>query len=218
MRVLTPEGVALRLAPAGPGPRAMAFAIDLGILFLLAIAVVLLFSFEAGAGLQMLALFLVWWGYPVAFELGNRGRTPGKLLFGLQVVREDGLPVGWRDSVLRNLLLVADFLPFLYLAGLVSLFLDARFRRLGDLVAGTLVIYVEKPPEPGLRSGIGGERPAWPFEVEEQKTLIDLSERQSRLSTERTLELAEIARPLTGEDESEASRRRLVAWAEGLVE
>lgn len=196
----------------------MAFAIDMGILFLLAIAVLLLFSFEAGAGLRMLALFLVWWGYPVAFELFNRGRTPGKLVFGLQVVREDGLPVGWRDSVLRNLLLVADFLPFLYLTGLVCLFLDARFRRLGDMVAGTLVTYVEKPPEPGLRSGVGGERPAWPFGVEEQRTLIDLAERQSRLSTERTLELAEIARPLTGEDDSEASRRRLVAWAEGLVE
>lgn len=195
----------------------MAFAIDLGILFLLAIAVVLTFSFEAGAGLQMLALFLVWWGYPVAFELLNRGRTPGKLVFGLQVVREDGLPVGWRDSLLRNLLLVADFLPFLYLSGLVSLFLDERFRRLGDLAAGTLVVYLEKPPAPAVRSGQGGERPAWPFGVEEQKALIDLAERQPRLSTERVLELAELARPLTGAEDAELSRRRLTAWAEGLV-
>lgn len=200
--------------PAGPGLRVLAFTVDLALQALLVVVIGLLLASAAAAWLFLLLLFAVWWGYPVAFELLNGGRTPGKLLAGIQVVREDGLPVTWRDSVLRNLLLSADFLPFLWLSALLCLFLDARFRRLGDLVAGTLVVHVPGKPRPGALLSPGPAcAPPWPLQVEEQRLLIDLAERLPQLSGERAAELGALAAELVaGEEPLEA----LLAWAREL--
>ncbi len=70
-----------------------------------------------------------------------RGQTPGKRLLGLRVIREDGLPVGLKESLLRNLLRVADLQPGMtYVLGMVCLVRDSKGRRLGDIVAGTIVV------------------------------------------------------------------------------
>ena len=86
-------------------------------------------------------------GYPVCFERLNHGRTPGKAAVGLRVVSHDGAPVGVRQSLTRALVGVAVEWPGLVLpllswvAGATVMLTDARGRRLGDLVAGTLVVH-----------------------------------------------------------------------------
>ena len=145
--VQTPEGVDLALRVAGPVPRALAWGVDTLLQGGIALALQIAFAGFAGlgTGLYLIGLFALLWFYPVLFEVRAHGQTPGKRLMGLRVLQENGTPVGWSASVLRNFLLVADFLPALYLAGLVSMLADASFRRLGDLAAGTLVVHAETP-------------------------------------------------------------------------
>jgi hypothetical protein len=150
------------------------------------------------------------------------GRTLGKRAAGIMVVRADGLPVGWRESCLRNLMLVADFLPFLYMTGLLCMLSDAQFRRLGDIVAGTQVVYrdVAKTKQLLIDDEFGRiESQPLPFSLTpvQQRCLIDLVEREGALPPERVLELATIAQPLTGQT-GEKSLRRLRAYVAGLIQ
>ncbi len=95
--------------------------------------------------MYLIVAFLLEWLYPVAFELTRWGATPGKRALGLKVVMDNGLPVTPAASLTRNLLRVADFLPFLYGFATVCLLTRRDFKRLGDLAAATLVVY--QPPE-----------------------------------------------------------------------
>ena len=144
--VHTPEGVALRLPAAGPVPRAVAWLIDLAIrgalLFLVSILLGLLG--RVGAGVYMVVLFVIFWGYPVVFEALYGGQTPGKRALSLRVVSADGAPIGWMASFVRNLMRTVDMLPLGYGAGLVTSLADPWSRRLGDMVAGTLVIHAPR--------------------------------------------------------------------------
>ncbi|MFN7133634.1 MAG: RDD family protein, partial [Myxococcales bacterium] len=90
--------------------------------------------------LLVLAAFAVQWGYWIAFELLWRGQSPGKRLLKLRVVTLEGRPVGFFESALRNVARTADFLPFGYALGLLTMASNERSRRLGDLLAGTVVI------------------------------------------------------------------------------
>ncbi len=74
----------------------------------------LAFLGKLGAGLGLLLTFIMTWWYMVLFEVLNQGRSPGKQMMGLRVVHDDGTPVGWAASLLRNLLRFADILPFGY--------------------------------------------------------------------------------------------------------
>lgn len=145
-QVETPEGIDLPLRPAADGPcagvlhRPRAARLILGLLF-----TVLAFLGKLGAGLGSILLFGVSWWYMVLFEVLNQGRSPGKQWMGLRVVQDDGTPVGWSASLLRNLLRFVDLLPFGYFLGAISCLQHPTFKRLGDLAAGTLVIYSEKP-------------------------------------------------------------------------
>jgi uncharacterized RDD family membrane protein YckC len=159
----TPENVHLRYDLAGVGSRFLATAVDSCIqavligLMLLAVAVAgawggavaLLRDLDRGesttAAVWLVALFLVvnfllLWGYYVAFELLWNGQTPGKRLFRLRVLRDSGYPVGFLESLTRNLVRLVDFLPSFYGVGVVVMLIDGRSRRLGDLAAGTIVI------------------------------------------------------------------------------
>jgi hypothetical protein len=91
-----------------------------------------------------------------------RGRSPGKAAFGLRVVTTTGRPIGWRAAALRNLLRAADALPTCYLVGVVAMALNARFQRLGDLVAGTMVIV---PEDARAAKALELHPPAWPQEL-----------------------------------------------------
>ncbi len=144
LRITTPEGLAVDLSLAGIGSRFMATALDVliqgvtGTVGALALAAL----FEGGvlALFYAVGLFLVLFGYDVAFEMLNNGRTPGKQAAGLRVVRDDGTPITFVASAIRNILRLVDFLPSFYGVAMLSIFLTRRQQRLGDLAAGTLVI------------------------------------------------------------------------------
>jgi len=95
--------------------------------------------------LFVLAQFVVETGYFIFWEMVTNGRSPGKMLVGLRVVRRDGMPIDLRSSVLRNLLRIVDILPENYVVGLVSMLLSPSGERLGDHVAGTIVIRLDRP-------------------------------------------------------------------------
>ena len=198
-RIETPEGIDLIMRPAGLVPRAIAFAIDFGIRALVMAILFVLFSFfdKFGMGLSAMAMFLVTWWYMVLFEVLNQGRTPGKHFMGLRVIHDDGTPIGWTSSLIRNLLRFVDMLPLGYSIGAISCLQHPQFKRLGDLAAGTLVVYRDMPLQ----------RPVLPFaepliapfvlSLEEQRALLGFAERQADLSPERAHELAWIvAQPL----------------------
>jgi uncharacterized RDD family membrane protein YckC len=212
--VETPERVRFSFRLAGPAQRAIAYLIDVlvrgaALLALWFIAGALgLFGRDgmggAGMGLIMLALFVVEWGYYVVCERFMNGQSVGKRALDLRVVRSDGLPMGFAESVLRNLLRGADFLPFGYAVGVLVAAVDPRFRRLGDLAAGTMVVVerrqpvfpavVIKPPvEPRELEAI----PHRPILSQEELEAIELFlRRSSNLNPSREQELAELVAPV----------------------
>jgi uncharacterized RDD family membrane protein YckC len=198
-QVETPEGIDLPLRPAGLPVRALAFCIDLGLrgLILGVLFTVLAFLGKLGAGLGSILLFAVSWWYMVLFEVLNQGRSPGKQWMGLRVVQDDGTPIGWSASLLRNLLRFVDVMPFGYFLGAISCLQHPTFKRLGDLAAGTLVIYSEQPlPRPDLPEATP-RRPAFALTLTEQRAILGFAERQGELSEARVNELASIlAQPL----------------------
>jgi uncharacterized RDD family membrane protein YckC len=195
----TPEGIYLLLRPAGLIPRAMAFSIDLLIrAMILGVLFLVLRPFDKlGMGLSALALFVVTWWYMVLFEVLNQGCSPGKSFMGLRVVHDDGTPIGWSASLLRNLLRFVDMLPFGYSVGAFTCLQHPLFKRLGDLAAGTLVIYrdvpINRPELPDAEPVIA----PIPLTVDEQRAIMAFAERQTGLSPARTQELAAVlAQPL----------------------
>lgn len=89
------------------------------------------------------ALFAALWIYWTGFEVLWHGQTIGKRIMKIRVVRLDGSPVTAVDSAIRNLLRVIDFFPACYPVGLVTMLFDAKHRRVGDLVAGTVLVREE---------------------------------------------------------------------------
>src|SRR5215207_8538857 len=94
-----------------------------------------------GMAILLLAQFSLLWGYYVLFEGLMDGQTPGKRIHRIRVVREGGYSVTFGASAVRNLIRVLDMQPlFLYLVGMISVIATRRGRRLGDIVAGTIVV------------------------------------------------------------------------------
>jgi uncharacterized RDD family membrane protein YckC len=172
----TPEGVELELVLAGVGSRLVGAMVD----FLVKAAIlVALFVLGAAAGgdeggflvaLAIIASFLVFFGYDVAFETLASGRTPGKRAAGLRVVRLGGEPVGFMASAVRNLLRLVDMQPgMMYAVGASTIFFSQRNQRLGDLAAGTLVVRERRAP-------LLAARPAGPdFAVADRYAAWDVS-------------------------------------------
>jgi uncharacterized RDD family membrane protein YckC len=217
--VETPEGITLSLRPAGPMPRSMAwvidFAIRLGLFWLLAI--IAAFLQDAGQGVLLISLFLLMWGYPILFEVLRGGQTPGKRALGLKVVHQNGTPVGWLASIVRNLLRTVDILPLGYGFGLVATLLDRHSRRIGDLVAGTLVIHAEAeqphapaPPVPPIASPV-------PLTPAEQAAIVAFAERARLLSPERQQELADTIAPALGLGHGPAAVGRVYGLAAAIL-
>ena len=134
----TPEGILLELRPAGLSARFYAFALDwvIRLAIMYAAAIALAFIGGLGVAFWLILFFALEWFYPVAFELTASGATPGKRVFGLRVVMDNGLPVTPAASLTRNLLRAADFLPFGYGFAIVSMLLRRDCKRLGDIAAG----------------------------------------------------------------------------------
>ena len=152
LQVATPERVAVDLPIAGLGSRAMAYVVDVGLLS--AIAMVAYFTltffmdpYTTALGLSglartlsLVAVFFGMWIYWALLEVLWNGQTLGKRLLRIRVVRSDGSPVTVFASAVRNLLRIVDFLPACYPVGLITMLVDKRHRRLGDLLAGTVLV------------------------------------------------------------------------------
>ncbi len=217
--IATPEGIELTLRLAGPAVRAAAWAFDL-VLRVLALGVLSLIVMPLGGlgmGLWLIAAFFLEWLFPAVCEVMYSGATPGKKFMGLQVVHDDGTPVGWNAALTRNLLRFVDFLPLLYGIGLVAMLINRDFKRLGDLVAGTLVIYRDAPRKP---AGIALAPPLAPpvaLALADQRAVLDFGERAASLTPERAAELAEIATRLVGNSLGEHASARLLQIANYLI-
>jgi uncharacterized RDD family membrane protein YckC len=176
----TPEGVPLELTLAGVGSRFASALLDyiLQIVILVALALVLGYGAGLSPGSSALSsagwivgFFLVFWGYDVAFEVLNSGRTPGKAANGLRVVLESGAPVTFVPSANRNVMRIIDLIPGNYLVGVTSILVTKKNQRLGDLAGGTLVIRESRklPPEVQLRTSV--QAPAWDTSAVNQQEL-----------------------------------------------
>src|SRR5213082_362724 len=167
LAIKTPEHLVLELELAGVGSRIAAAACDavlLGVLsFGLGLGLAALLTGRESAGawstlvavLAVLALFLLFWGYFLLFEALNHGRTPGKRLMGIRVVMDTGHPITFAAAAVRNLIRVVDGLPF-GLVGLAFVLFHPQNKRLGDIVAGTVV--ARDRPEDLQLAGVPADR------------------------------------------------------------
>ena len=159
LKIDTPEQIALELPLAGIGSRFLAMVIDTliqaALYFLAAIIFIVtglsssLFSFSPGIMGQAIAIFIgfaIYWGYFAIFEAIWNGQTPGKRLAGIRVIKESGRPINAFEAIGRNFMRAVDGIPGIYGVGLVCMMLNRQSRRLGDFVAGTVVVH-EKPTE-----------------------------------------------------------------------
>lgn len=197
----TPEGIVLELRPAGLSVRYYAFLLDWGVRLALLYAAALTAAFFGGIGYAfwLILLFALEWLYPVVFELTPSGATPGKRAFGLKVVMDSGLPVTTAAAVTRNLLRVADFLPFGYGFAVVSLLLRRDGKRLGDIAAATLVVHAPRAERRIELEAVPPVPPIRPLSQEDQAALVALAARAPRLTVERLDELAALAAPVSGD-------------------
>jgi len=214
----TPEGIALRLRAAGALPRAQAWMVDMLLrmgVFVLAMIPLSLFGM-GGNGLAMLLLFALTWAYSVVCEVWLGGQTLGKRALGLRVVNADGTPVTWLPSVVRNLLRVVDVLPGVYGVGLVSTLIDPYARRLGDIVADTMVIHAGELPAGQQVPTLAAVPLPLVLVADEQAALVEFAERSAQLTLQRQEELANLLTPLTGRSDT-AGVRQLIGHANWLL-
>ena len=153
---------------AGIGSRFVALLLDHLIQFGVAIIAGLIFAAVAAAmgtrHLESLASkwviagvvfagFLLIWGYFALFEAFWRGQTPGKRAMKLRVIKDAGRQITLFESLTRNLLRAVDYLPSMYLAGVITMLCNKQNKRLGDLAAGTLVVHERDQAQPLLYTG-----------------------------------------------------------------
>jgi uncharacterized RDD family membrane protein YckC len=174
LSIETPEQVALEFPVAGIGSRFVALLLDHLIqgsaLFVLVLVVVGVMAaagehaetkltgkwFIAGV---IFVLFLLFWGYYALFEAFWRGQTPGKRVMKLRVIKDTGRQITLFEALARNLIRYVDYLPGLYLAGVVTMLCNRRNKRLGDLAAGTIVVHERADEQPLLWAGAAQRNP-----------------------------------------------------------
>jgi uncharacterized RDD family membrane protein YckC len=168
LKIDTPEQIALEFPVAGIGSRFLALTIDTLLQFVLYVVVFVAF-FVAGrqiqwlpsfagpyvAALVLLFLFCVYWGYFAFFEAIWKGQTPGKRLAHIRVIKESGRPINAYEAIGRNLMRTIDVLPAMYAVGITCMMLNRYSRRLGDYVAGTVVVHDSRTEDapPDWKSG-----------------------------------------------------------------
>lgn len=175
----TPEQVHLEFVLADIGSRFMAVFAD----FVIQIVVVFLFIIideTADSGRMLSKLngvqvwvkavliflnFCLWWGYYAAFEALWNGQTPGKRWAGIRVIKETGRPINAFEAIARNLVRLVDALPIIppYAVGIVTMLVNSKNRRLGDFVAGTLVVHDKKALESDLFFNTPQKAPEFSF-------------------------------------------------------
>lgn len=214
----TPEGIRLTLTPANFMLRGVAFLIDAIIRAVLMWGIVLVFATlgEFGFGLALVGLFVVFWLYPVFFEVFWGGQTLGKKMVKIRVCMDNGLPIGWQASMIRNLLILADFLPVVFFAGTASMLFSKQSKRLGDIVAGTVVVYAGESVEHFDIMPAAPILPPMRLTLAEQQAILHFVERQETFSSDRADELANLLSPLT-QDSKLPIKQTLLGYANAIV-
>lgn len=161
MRISLPEQIWIDYESATFASRLLAFAIDFFVRWISALALFLVLSLFIYAtssfnivnwvsgdnvsaffiAFMIFFIFIMEWGYPVYFDIYKQGVSPGKYMVGLRVVDERGLPIAFRASCLRTILRAIDILPFFGAIAFLSMQSTRKSQRLGDIVAGTMVIH-----------------------------------------------------------------------------
>jgi len=199
------EGMEIHLRAAGPFLRLIAYLLDLLVeiaaLMFLGMIIQIIFPFMGGNVSQafyLLGFFFVWWFYHALFEISPWGATVGKRALGLRVVNEAGGSVSLGQAMIRNFIRGVEMaLPFVPLIA----FFNSRFQRLGDLAAGTLVVY----SRPRLDPIIPGPPPLEKVPVnlslsrEEEAAILSYRYRSGGWSEARRMELANHLAKVTGE-------------------
>ena len=188
--VSTPESIEFSHEPAGIGSRFVASMLDTVLQAIMIAGVASIFGLWPSSLLRSISSFLtswiaaasvfltfvIFWGYYILFETLWNGQTPGKRAAGIRVLKDGGYPIGFLDSVVRNLLRPVDFLPAFYGIGTIVVFFNSRCKRVGDFAAGTIVVKerrIELPrslSSPVMQSGditISGQRLTNVYELSE---------------------------------------------------
>ncbi|HEX3618412.1 MAG TPA: RDD family protein [Solirubrobacteraceae bacterium] len=161
--IATPEGLELEVQLAGLGSRFISGLTDLIIQVVLVVILLVLTGVVSGGGrldelAAVIGAFLLLLIYPIAFEVLARGRTPGKRLTHLRVVRDGGSAVDLQASAIRNFMRLIDGPTLLYLPTVIGIIATRRNQRPGDLAGGTLVVR-EEP----LAADAGTQAPSAPL-------------------------------------------------------
>ena len=228
IQIVTPENIAFDYRVAGPFRRFPAYLIDLairfGILILIWIALGTLGGFGGGplaVAIALVFMFLLEWFYGGFFETYLNGQTPGKRVMGIRVLTVDGQPINGLQAVLRNILRTVDLYPMLslemfgvpapvyvlptFMVAMVSMTMNRRFQRTGDLVCGTMVVVEERHWLSGVikledkRAAQLAEYVPPDFRISRSlaRSLATYVERRRYFSAERRLEIARhLAEPL----------------------
>lgn len=176
----TPEQIAIELPLAGIGSRFLAIVFD-GLLQFIGYVVLVIIALLATGGelkrvwpsawnwsaaVLMLVVFCLYWGYYAFFETIWNGQTPGKRHAGIRVIKETGRSITAFEAIARNLVRVVDQLPGVYAVGCVTMFLNKKSKRLGDFVAGTVVVHEKKEETatPFFNLRPGAQLPVYPVE------------------------------------------------------
>ena len=165
LTIATPEQIDLHFNIAGIGSRFVAILLDslligaayfaLGLAAFAVLAAIGISHRLDTLGVWFLAAlifiaFVIFWGYFALFEAWWHGQTPGKRAMRLRVIKDSGRQITLFESLARNLLRFVDYFPSLYLAGVITMLCNRRNKRLGDYVAGTLVIHERTEEQPLL--------------------------------------------------------------------
>jgi uncharacterized RDD family membrane protein YckC len=149
LTITTPEHVPIRLEPAGAGSRFLAILIDSFIVSAIStfFFAIIVFFLPTGIALAIYVTFnfVLTWGWHLFFEVRKQGRTPGKRALKIRVIDARGLPVSLYQSLVRNITRVLDFAPAFYGIGAIAMMSSPTRRRLGDIIADTLVVRDTQP-------------------------------------------------------------------------
>jgi uncharacterized RDD family membrane protein YckC len=199
LSIETPELVSLNFSIAGIGSRFLAIFTDTVVQTVCVITVMLLAAalptnslaqVSATAGKWFVAaiflfFFLLYWGYFSLFEAFWNGQTPGKALFKIRVIKDSGRQVTLFETLARNLLRPIDYLPGFYLAGVITMLCNKQQKRIGDLVAGTIVVHETVEHQPLLshnsRTFTAGLTPTIPESVSQASQQIAVAQNASLL-------------------------------------
>jgi uncharacterized RDD family membrane protein YckC len=229
LTITTPEHVPIRLEPAGAGSRFLALMIDAMIVSAIAIAVfsfvVLFLPRGVAAAIFVTVNFFLTWAWHIWFETRKQGRTPGKRILRLRVIDARGLPVSLHQSLVRNITRTLDFIPAFYGVGAIAVMVSKSRRRLGDVIADTLVVRDAQPL--AYRGPLAAERrhnslrtprvlrlARHRISLEEREFLLALCLRADRMSVEARYDLmeevAKLYRGKLGIEEEQISGENLV--------